>query len=371
VAIFLLAGILLGPEVSGLVAIRADSALNQVILIFGACYVVFDGATSLRLAVLKDTWITIVALATVGVLVTAAITAAAAWWLLGIPSIAALLLGAVTASTDPATLVPVFRQVRVRPRIAQTVMAESALNDATGAIITFAVLGVALGTHTFSLAGSLADLARQAGLGLGVGTALGYLAALAIAHERVRFVMKYAPIVSLAGVAGTYLAADALGASGFMAVFAFGLVLGNKDVFGLAMPQREQARLDGFVAGTSFVMRILIFVLLGAQLDFGLVGSHLAGGIGVVAIFMLVARPATVFLCAVPDRRARWTLPEMLLMCWTRETGVIPGALAGLLVGMNAPEARVIASVTFIAILVTILVQATTTRWLAHRLGLN
>jgi cell volume regulation protein A len=137
------------------------------------------------------------------------------------------------------------------------------------------------------------------------------------------------------------------------------------------MPQREQARLDGFVAGTSFVMRILIFVLLGAQLDFGLVGSHLAGGIGVVAIFMLVARPATVFLCAVPDRRARWTLPEMLLMCWTRETGVIPGALAGLLVGMNAPEARVIASVTFIAILVTILVQATTTRWLAHRLGLN
>jgi cell volume regulation protein A len=57
-------------------------------------------------------------------------------------------------------------------------------------------------------------------------------------------------------------------------------------------------------------------------------------------------------------------------MSWTRETGVIPGALAGLLMGMNAPEARVIASVTFIAILMTILIQATTTRWLAARLGL-
>jgi cell volume regulation protein A len=57
-------------------------------------------------------------------------------------------------------------------------------------------------------------------------------------------------------------------------------------------------------------------------------------------------------------------------MCWTRETGVIPGALAGMLVGMKAPGAQIIASVTFIAILVTILIQATTTRWLAKRLGL-
>jgi cell volume regulation protein A len=61
---------------------------------------------------------------------------------------------------------------------------------------------------------------------------------------------------------------------------------------------------------------------------------------------------------------------ELLFMCWTRETGVVPGALAGLLVGMGAPEAKLIASVTFIAILMTILIQATTTRWLAGKLGL-
>jgi cell volume regulation protein A len=60
----------------------------------------------------------------------------------------------------------------------------------------------------------------------------------------------------------------------------------------------------------------------------------------------------------------------MLFMCWTRETGVIPGALAGMLVGMKAPGADIIASVTFIAILTTILIQATTTKWLAGKLGL-
>ncbi len=85
---------------------------------------------------------------------------------------------------------------------------------------------------------------------------------------------------------------------------------------------------------------------------------------------MLVARPVTVFACALPDRQARWTMNELLFMCWTRETGVIPGALAGLLAGMNAPQAPLIASVTFMAILATILLQATTTHWLAARLGL-
>jgi cell volume regulation protein A len=94
------------------------------------------------------------------------------------------------------------------------------------------------------------------------------------------------------------------------------------------------------------------------------------GGVAVVTVLMLVARPATVFLCALPDRRARWSFAKMLFMCWTRETGVIPAALAGLLLGMKAPGAQMIASVTFIAILMTILIQAPTTEWLGRRLGL-
>jgi cell volume regulation protein A len=370
VAIFLIAGILLGPAVTGLIDVKADSALNQLVLIFGACYILFDGGASLRLAVLKEVWITITVLATIGVLVTAAITGAAAYWILHIPLIAALLLATTIASTDPATLVPVFRQVRIRDRVAQTVMAESAFNDATGAIVTFAVLGVAMGTGGFSVGASLVDLAKQAGIGLVVGGALGWLAALLIAHERMGFLMEYAPVVTLMAVMASYLAADGLQASGFMAVFVFGIAIGNKDVFGFAMSEREQGKLDDFVATTALVMRMFIFILLGSQVDFALMDRYFAGGVAVVAVFMLIARPAAVFACALPDRRAKWTFKEMLFMCWTRETGVIPGALAGLLLGMNAPEARLIASVTFIAILVTILVQATTTRWLAARLGL-
>jgi cell volume regulation protein A len=370
VAVFLVVGMLIGPDALGLIDIKVDSALNQIILLFGASYVLFDGGASLRLDVLKRVWITIVILATVGVLITTAITATAAYVILGVPWIVALLLGATTASTDPATLVPIFRQVQIRDRVAQTVMSESAFNDATGAIITFGVLGVAMGTGEISVAASLLDLLKQSLIGIVAGGVLGWLAALLIAHERWSFLMEYAPVVTLMAVIGAYFAADGLQASGFMAVFVFGIVLGNKDAFGFTMSDAEALRLDQFVATTAFIMRLFIFLLLGSQVDFGLMNQYLFGGVVVVVIFMLVARPLTVFLCALPDRRARWSLEELLFMCWTRETGVIPAALAGLLLGMNAPGARVIASVTFIAVLMTILIQAPTTKWLGSRLGL-
>jgi cell volume regulation protein A len=370
VALFLLVGMLIGPEMLGLVDIKATSALNQVILLFGASYILFDGGASLRLDVLKQVWITIVIIATVGVLITAFITGVAAYYVFGIPFIVALLLGSTLASTDPATLVPIFRQVTIRDRVAQTVMSESAFNDAMGAIVTFGVLGIAMGTNGFSFVDSAFEFAKQTVVGLLAGALLGYLAALLIAHERWAFLKEYGPIVSIVAVLAAYFAADGLQASGFMAVFVFGIFIGNKDSFGFSMGATEQRRLDEFVSTTAFIMRLFIFILLGAQVDFGLMRENIAGGIVVVLLFMLIARPVTVFACALPDRRAKWSMNEMLFMCWTRETGVIPAALAGLLVGMNAPGARLIASVTFIAILMTILIQAPTTKWLGRKLKL-
>jgi potassium/hydrogen antiporter len=370
VALFLIAGIVFGPQSLGLIDISADSALNQVVLLFGASYILFDGGASLRFAVLKRVWITIVALATIGVMITAAVTGIAAYYLLGVPLTVALLLGATLASTDPATLVPIFRQIKIRDRVAQTVMSESAFNDAMGAIVTFGMLAVAMGTSEFSVVASLKDLLKQSIIGIVAGSVFGYLAALLIAHERWAFLAEYGPVITLVAVIGAYFAADGLQASGFMAVFVFGIVLGNKDSFGFAMEPGEAQKLDEYVATTAFIMRLFIFILLGAQVDFGLIARYWQGGIAVVAILMLVARPLTVFLCALPDRRANWSFGEMLFMCWTRETGVIPAALAGLLLGIKAPGAQMIASVTFIAILITILIQAPTTRWLANKLGL-
>ena len=371
VVLFLLAGILLGPEVAGVLDVRATSTFNQVILIFGSCYILFDGGATLKLGVLKEVWITILTISTVGVLITATITGFAAAHLLGVPLMTALLLGAAISSTDPATLVPIFKEVRIRERVAQTVVSESAFNDVMSAIVTFALLGIVLGTGgTFSLGRVAGELLTNALIGVVAGAVLGYLASLLIAHEKFGFLMEYAPLVTLMAVVAAYLSAETLNASGFMAVFVFGIILGNKRTFGFRLERGEQERLADFVGTTALIMRMFIFILLGSQVSFSLMGQYLGRGILLVLVFIFIARPITVFLCAFPDRQAKWSLRELLFMCWTRETGVIPGALAGILLGMKVPGAEVIASVTFLAILLTILLQATTTRWLAGKLGL-
>lgn len=370
VVLFLLAGILLGNAELGWVNVPVDSTVNQILLIFGSCYILFDGGASVKLSVLRNVWPTLVAISTIGVLITAAITGLAAQEFLGLPWIVALLLGATIASTDPATLVPVFRQVKIRAKVAQTIMSESAFNDAMGAILTFTVLGIAISHGNFSCSNSLIDLLKESLIGLVGGLVLGYLTAVFIAHEKYSFLAEYAPAVTLMSVAAAYLSVDRLNASGFMAVFTFGIVLGNKALFGFKMAQDEEDKLEDFILTTSLIMRMFIFILLGSQVNFALLQQHFGSALAVVAVFMLVARPITVFACALPDRRAKWTWQELAFMCWTRETGVIPGALAGMLVGMKAPYADVIASVTFMAILITIILQATTTRWLAGQLKL-
>ncbi|MGB6399567.1 MAG: sodium:proton antiporter [Bradyrhizobium sp.] len=370
VALFLIAGLAIGPQALGLVHIPADSALNEIIVLFGASYILFDGGAALRLPVLRQVWITILVIATVGVIITAVITAIAAHFILNIPIIVALLLGATLASTDPATLIPIFRQIRISERVAQTVISESAFNDAMSAILTLTVVSVATGTGEFSLGYSIIALLEQSAIGIVAGMAFGYLAALLIAHERWAFLTEYAPVVTLVAVISAYFAADGLHASGFMAVFVFGIVIGNKETFGFKMEAGEAQKLDEFVLTTAFIMRLFVFILLGTQVDFTLMRQYWLGGVAVVTVLMFLARPVTVLLCAWPDRRAKWSFAELLFMCWTRETGVIPAALAGLLLGIKAPGAHLIASVTFVAILMTILIQAPTTEWLGRKLGL-
>ena len=370
IVLYLLAGVVLGPSLGHVIDVPADSALGQFVLLFGASYILFDGGATLRFAVLREVWLTVLLLATIGVIVTAAIVAVAAHYLLGIAPLVAALLGATIASTDPATLIPVFRQVRVRERVAQAVISESAGNDAVGAIMTLAILSIALGSGEFSLGASLFRVGYEALIGIAIGAIGGYLASLLVAHRRLGFLQEYLPLVTLIVVIAAYLQAGAASASGFMAVFVAGVIFGNRDSFGLKLTAADTHRLEEFVLTTALVMRMFVFVLLGTQVNFTLLNQYLWAAAGVVAVLMLIARPATVFVSALPDRRARWNIKELLFMCWTRETGVIPAALAGMLAGAGAPGADVIAAVTFMAVLLTILVQATTTRWLARKLDL-
>jgi cell volume regulation protein A len=369
VVLFLLIGIVAGPPGLNLFSVPSDSALNQLMLILGASFLLFQGGTGITFRVLKDVWITLSLLATVAVLITAIVVAIVAHYALGIDFATALLLGAVIASTDPATLVPIFLAVKVRDKVAQTVLSESALNDATGAICTFAVLGV-IQTGAFSLRASLQQFVLLAGGGILVGAVFGLIAVFVKSKRARNLFSAYAKVLLLPVIIGAYLTADALGTSGFMAVFVVGLIYGNKDTLGLSMPESHRESLNDFIDNASLLLRMIIFILLGTHVDFAVVSQYLLPGCLVIAVFMLVARPLAVLACTLPDGRARWSRNEILFMFWTRETGAIPAALSGMLIGIGVAHADVIAAITFLAILATLLIQATTTRWMAARLGL-
>jgi cell volume regulation protein A len=373
IALFLIAGIVLGPESIGVLNIPATSTLSWVIIIFAVSYILFDGGATLNLTVLSKVWISLAIIVTVGMLITALVVGLTAHWILGLPVTVGLLLGAAMASTDPATLVPVFKQVHVREKVSQFVVSESALNDPMGVIITFAFLGLVVsdnGRGHVAIGKESLDLVFQAGVGIVAGVVLGGLASFFVAHERYGFLMEYLPLVTLIAVVAGYLGAVGLHASGFMAAFVAGVVMGNMDYFGLHMPRGDRVRFDDFVGTTSLISRMFIFIVLGSQVKLGLIGQYWWQGLAVVVVFMLIARPLTVLLSTAPDRRAAWSWRELCFVSWTRETGVIPGALASILVATHAPHADVLAAVIFMAILITIIVQATTAKWVAGRLGL-
>jgi potassium/hydrogen antiporter len=139
---------------------------------------------------------------------------------------------------------------------------------------------------------------------------------------------------------------------------------------GLAMHSHHEQEMRQFAFNMADLVTLFVFVVLGANIPFAELGDNFLPALAVLATLLLVARPLTVLACTLPDRRAGWTSREVAFLCWTRETGVVPAALVGVLAGLGVPNGEVYASVVALAIVLTLLVQALPAAWLARRLGL-
>lgn len=371
IALFIIAGILIGPSGLHLISQPSNSVAYQFIIYLGSILILFDGGRAIDMHVLKKVWLTISALATIGVLVTVLIVGMAVYWILGLPLIYSLLLGSVIASTDPATLIPVFKQVHIRDKVRQTVESESAFNDATGSILTLTLLGILVSHAKASITSGVGEFVIQAGGGLLLGTLAGFLGLLLKSQHRLGYFKEHSHIVGAMMAIGAYLAAESIGASGFMATFTAGIISGNPKIFNLELHENSHKNLHQFGETSTLIMRTLIFMLLGTQVKFSTLTHYWWQGLLIVLIFMFIARPLTVLVCTLPDRKAKWEWKEMVFMFWVRETGVIPAALAGMILVSGVDYGNLIFAVTFMAILVTILVQASTTGTVAKKLGLT
>ena len=368
VILYLIAGILVGPAVLNIIDMNSFSVANNYILTFGSAYILFEGGKEINLRVLNKVKISVGMLATVGVIVSTIVVGVISKNVFNLPIMTALLLGSVIASTDPAALIPVFRQVNIKDKIKQTVVSESAFNDAVAAILVSTLLGVVT-SGEFSAMESIKELLIAAGVGIGVGVIVGYLLTVFMSDKKIGVFHSYAPIISILKVGIAYEISVHLGGSGYMAVFIAGLISGNRKLFGLWIPEYDFQSIHHFAESVSTMFRMSIFVLLGTQVDLGALAKYWAPALLIALVLMFIARPLVILICTLFDKNANWSFKDKLFMMWVRETGVIPAALSGIIVSMKVPGYEIISSVVFMTILITLIVQASTTKIVAKKLG--
>jgi potassium/hydrogen antiporter len=369
IVFLLVLGALLGPSALDVLDVPLDSLGAQLVFTLGVSSILFYGGLNLSLEILRKVWVSLGLLAVLGVIITAVVTGAAAALAFGLPFEQGLLIGAVLSPTDPAILIPLFVGSRLRPKVAQTVVAESAFNDPTGAVLALAVAGALLSGKN-SLTGPAGDFVGQLALSTAGGVLAGVVLSAAISSRRTGIWRESSAIAVLAVVAMSYVSLDFAGGSGYLGAFLAGLIVGNMKLLGLSMHDEHNRDLVITTRSLADIVTIFVFVLVGANLPFRALGDEILPSLAVVAVLLLVARPITVAICCLPDRRSHWSRAELAFVCWTRETGVVPAALVGVLAALAVPNGDLLASVVALAILVTLAVQAVPAPWLARRLGL-
>jgi potassium/hydrogen antiporter len=368
--VFLLAiGAALGPSALDVIDVPLDSLGAQLVFTLGVSSILFYGGLNLSLDILRKVWVSLGLLAVVGVIVTALVTGAAAALVFSLPFEQGLLMGAVLSPTDPAILIPLFVGSRLRPKVAQTVVAESAFNDPTGAVLALAIAGALLSGQN-SLTGPAGDFVGQLALSTAGGVLAGIVLSAAISSRRAGIWRESSAIAVLAVLGVSYVSLDFAGGSGYLGAFLAGLIVGNMRLLGLSMHDEHERDLAIASRSLADIVTIFVFVLVGANLPFAALGDEILPALAVVAVLLLVARPIAVAVCMLPDRRSRWSRAELAFVCWTRETGVVPAALVGVLAALGVPNGDLLASVVALAILATLALQAVPAPWLARRLGL-
>lgn len=363
------AGVLVGPSVLDWVENPVAGLGAQLVFTLGVSLILFHGGLGISLRVISRTAVGLGMLVLPGILVTALVVALVAMPVFSLSFSVALLVGASLAATDPAILIPLFDRLRLRPKVAQTVIAESAFNDPTATVLALTVAGV-VEAGSMGVTEPLTDFCTSLALGAALGIAGGVLLAAMLSSHAVGIWRESPAVAILAVVALTYFTTDQLGGSAYLAAFVMGLLVGNMERLGFGRHENHARQLDEFLGHVSEIAVLAVFVTLGINLPLGDLWDDLGGGLVLMAAFVFVARPLTVLLCLLPDRRGRWTWQEVVFLAWCRETGVVPAAVAGVLLARGVEGAETVAAMVALAVVTTLLLQATTAGMLARRLGL-
>lgn len=368
IVFLILAGILLGPEVTGLLNPDEFGAALPAIVGLSVAIIVFEGAFHLRIEELREAPKTVFRLVTIGALIAFVGTSLAVYLFLDVGWLVSMLVGSLLVATGPTVIAPILDIVPVRDRVGIALDTEGIVNDVTAAITAVVIFNII--TTDASGAGALIRLFAER---LGYGLLVGLLVA-GMLYYLLQYVdlspgnaPRNARLLVLAGALVAYAAANYLASeSGVAAVAVAGVLLGNADV-----PYEEE--IAAFKGDVTLVVLSFVFITLAALLDFGVVLDLGLRKLGVVAVVALVLRPLLVFVSSVGDR---FTREERLFMSFVGPRGIIPASVATLFaIELRSPEigmpeaADVLVGTVFLTILLTVVFEAGLARQIAEKLN--
>jgi cell volume regulation protein A len=354
--ISLAVGMLVGSDGLGWVNVD-DAALVRDLSIVALIVILFEGGLTTKPSAIREAGIPGFILSSVGVVLTAGVTAIVAQLVFQPGWETSMLLGAVVASTDAAVVFDLLRRAPLPRRLASILEVESGANDPFAILLTIGLVESIRGPIG---AGTVVSFATVQLLGgLAVGAVVGWLGVWLL-RGRLRSQALY-PILAT-GIAGlAYAVAAQLSASGFLAVFVAGLLVG-------AGVPRQRRVIRSFYASLASGTDIALFLMLGLLVFPSELPAVALPGLGITAILILLARPIAVFLSLVP---ISLTWREKTLLSWAGLRGAVPIVLATIPATSGIPAGETIFNLVFFVVVVSTLLQGTTVVPLARRLGLT
>lgn len=360
--VFLVIGMLAGESGPGGIPFN-DYQLTYIIGSLALAVILFDGGLRTKLGHLRGAVRPALLLATVGVVITAALTGVVASRILDIPLLHGLLLGTVIASTDAAAVFFLIHAggVQIRRRIGATIEMESATNDPVALFLTIVLVQVitlqqaGLSVEPIGLLGMLVSHTL-------VGAAVGLLGGMAasISLNRINLPGGLHPLLVIAAAIVIYALTSVLSGSGFLAVYLAGLVLGNR-------PLRASASIVTVNDAATWLSQIVMFLVLGLLITPARLLTYALPAAAVAVFLVLVARPIAVWLCLAG---CRFSVREKVFASWVGLRGAVSIFLAAIPTMADVEHAEVFFNVAFVIVLISLLLQGWTLNWTARKLGL-
>ncbi|MDR2732737.1 MAG: potassium/proton antiporter [Fibromonadaceae bacterium] len=361
ILVALFAGIIFGGD--GLAFWKFNNMeLTNTLANLALVFILFQGGFCTKKDSLKLVALPAIGLASWGVALTAVFSFACMYWVLGWDKTLAILLSVIISSTDAAAIFSILRKQSLGTRLSATIEIESAANDPMAILLTLVAVQALASGGDFSVYSFIAEFLWK------------FLAAPAFGFFIARFVVKlinrlapqengYYYIILLCTALFTYGFTETLNASGMLAVFTAGIVMGN-------MQFVHKQGVYNFSSAISTIANILLFVLLGVlvQPHSWLSENIFIKGILLFVFLSFVARPAAVFLGTIG---MKIPFKNKLFISWSGLRGAVPIVLATYPVAHGLENGMEIFNLVFFAVLLSLIVQGSSLGKVAKLLNLS